>query len=158
MRFLMTCHLHREAADPTGCTMDQYPLPLRKLCALNECLPGGQSRDRNCSCLSMVKRSRLRRDVGGNGQAIVRLATVDEPITQAIDRITHLDTHASRSDRLDDTGEFVAENDGKRSGATFRSMEGGKPGELCGRNRSGMDSNEHLIVLRSGFRRILTAQ
>src|SRR5437016_6117264 len=106
----------------------------------------------------MVKRGRLRRDVGWNRQAIVRLSAVNEPIAQAIDRITFLDTHASRSNRVDDTGEFVAENNGKRSAAAFRSMECGIPGELCRRDRSCMDSNEHLIVLRTGFRRILTAQ
>src|SRR5437588_12838570 len=154
----MTGHLHREAADPTGCTMDQHPLPLRKLRALNERLPGGQSRDRDCRRLNMVKRSRLRRDVGGNRQAIVRLSTVDKPIAQAIDRITDLDTRASRSDRVDNTGKFVTENNGKRSWATFRSMEGGIPGELCRRDRGGMDSNEHLIILWTGFRCILTAQ
>jgi hypothetical protein len=130
-------------------------LPLRKLCAIDECLPGSEGRDRDGSCLSMVKRGRLRRDVGGNGQAIVRLGTVDEPIAQAIDKIPDLDTHASRSDRVDDTGEFVAKNNGKRSGAAFRSMEGGIPRELRRRDRGGMDPNEHLIALRTGFRCIL---
>ena len=58
--------------------------------------------------------------LAGISQAIVRLSTVDEPIAQAIDRIPNLDTRASRSDRLDDTGEFVAENNGKRSGSRLQ--------------------------------------
>src|SRR5688572_467191 len=151
----MTSHLHSKAADPTGCTMDQHPLPFRKLCAIDECLPGGQGRDRDGSRLHMVKRGRLRRDVGGNGQAIVCLSTVDEPIAQAIDRIPSLDTRASRSDRVDNTGEFVAENNTKRPAAAFRSMESGIPSAPRRRHRGGMDSNEYLITPRTRFRCIL---
>src|SRR5882762_6650048 len=155
MGSLIMGQLYGDAADTTGCTMNQHPLPFRELRAIDECLPGGQGRDRDGSRLRMVKRGRLRCDVGGNGQTIVRLGTVDEPITQAIDRIPDLDTHACRSDRVDNTGEFVTENNGKRSGAAFRSMEGGIPGELRWRDRCGIDLNKYLIVLRTGFRRIL---
>src|SRR5207247_10160534 len=102
----------------------------------------------------MVKRDGLRRDVGGNGQAIFRLGTVDEPIAQSIDGIPDLDTRASRSYRVDDTGELVAENNGKLSGAAVRSMECGIPRELRWRDRCGIDLNEHLIILLTGFRRL----
>src|SRR5918995_871952 len=103
----------------------------------------------------MFKRDRLRCNVGRNGQTIFRLSTVYEPIAQSIDTITHLNTHAIRPNRFDNTREFVTQNNRKRSHSTFRSMERGIPVELRWRDRCGIDLNEHLIVLRNRIRRIL---
>src|SRR5262252_9146564 len=102
----------------------------------------------------MFKRDRFRCNVGRNGQTIFRLSTVYEPIAQSIDRIPHLYIHAIRPDRFDYAREFVTLNNRKRSQSAFRSMECGVPVQLRGRDRCGINPNEHLIVLRYRFRRI----
>src|SRR5262245_61754475 len=150
----MVGQLHGEAADTAGSTMDQHLLLFRDVRAIDECLPGGQGRNGYCGCLSMVKRDGLRRDIRGNGQAIFCLGTVDEPIAQPIDRIPDLEACASRSDRFHNTGELMAENNGKRSYAAFKTMECGMPRELRWRDRCGIDLNKYLILIRDGCRRI----
>src|SRR6185295_10105540 len=158
MSLLITGQLHGKAADPTGCAMNQHPLSLRELGPIDECLPCSKGRDRYRCGQRIDQRSGLRRKVARNSQTIFRLSTIAEPIAQSIYRISDPYSVGIRSDRGDHTGEFVTENEGERSCATVKGVKSGIPCKLRRCDRGGRDLDKYLIVIRTGFRRLLIAK
>src|SRR5678810_1447385 len=96
----------------------------------------------------MFNRDRLRCNIARNSQTIFRLSTVDEPIAESIDRLTHLYMPALRPHRFDHTREFVTQDNRKRSFVAFRRMGCGIPVELRWCDRCGTDLDTHPVSYR----------
>jgi hypothetical protein len=137
--------LHRDRADTTCRAVDQHRLPRREPAVVEQALPRGQPRDRQCGGLCVVDVRRERSEVAGLHRGVLGQRAVAGPVGEAEHPLADGETGRSVAEFGDDARQFVSGH--TRGPVAARTvLPRPRPVELPGREPRGMHAHHDVVL------------